>query len=299
MNDTSTSKTKRIITHSGNFHADEVFACAALSILNNSNVEIIRSRDPEVWATGDYVVDVGGEYDHARGRYDHHQQGGAGAYENGIAYSSLGLIWKHYGLALVGTPEATDIITERLVLPIDAVDNGIDTFTVTGAAAPYLIQTAISIFKPTWNESRTEDEGFFEALDIAIKILKRELMLAQGKTEGEAKVRAIYEATEEKRIIVLDDNYPWHVILMTYPEPIFVVSPEKSSGRWKVGTVGADAHTFKNRKDLPVAWAGKRDAELAEVSGVPDAIFCHNKLFSARAGSKEGAIALAKKALQA
>ncbi len=290
---------KKIITHSGNFHADEVFACAALSLLNEGNVEILRSRDPEVWATGDYVVDVGGEYDHARGWYDHHQIGGAGAHENGIAYSSLGLVWKHYGLSLAGTPEAAALITERLVLPIDAVDNGIDTFTVTGATAPYLIQSAVGIFKPGWNETRTEDEGFFEALDIATKILKREIILAQGKTEGEARVREAYEATVDKRIIVLDDAYPWHAVLSSYSEPIYVVSPERGTGRWKVGTVTAEAHTFKNRKDLPVAWAGKRDAELAEASGVPDAIFCHTKLFTARAESREGAIALAKKALEA
>lgn len=296
----NTETKKIIIVHSGNFHADEVFACAALSILNGGNVEIFRSRDPQVWATGDYVVDVGGVYDHATGHYDHHQPGGAGTHENGIPYSSLGLVWKHYGELIAGTPEAARVITGRLVEPVDAVDNGVDTFTVTGAASPYLIQTAVSIFSPGWNETFTDDEGFFEALDIAKKILKREIALAQGKTEGEAKVRAIYEATPDKRIIVLDDGYPWHEVLSGYPEPLFVVKPERGeSTQWKVGTVRAEPHTFKNRKDLPSAWAGKRDLELAEISGVSDATFCHNKLFVAGAGSKEGAIALAKKALEA
>jgi uncharacterized UPF0160 family protein len=300
MNDTNNKKTKRIITHSGNFHADEVFACAVLSILNEGNVEIVRSRDPEVWATGDYVVDVGGVYDHAVGRYDHHQIGGAGAHENGIPYSSLGLVWKHYGELVSGTPEASQIITKRLVDPIDAVDNGVETFNVLGVAAPYLIQDAIVAFRPGWNEARTEDEGFFEAFEVATKILKREIILAQGKTEGEAKARAAYDAAEDKRIIVLEGNYPSFEVLAEHSEPIYVVKPERgNSGQWKVGTIRAESHTFKNRKDLPQAWAGKQGKELAEISGVPDATFCHNKLFVAGAGSKEGAIALAKKALEA
>jgi uncharacterized UPF0160 family protein len=37
--------------------------------------------------------------------------------------------------------------------------------------------------------------------------------------------------------------------------------------------------------------------ELAQVTGVADAVFCHNKLFMAVAKSKEGAIKLAELAL--
>jgi uncharacterized UPF0160 family protein len=57
-------------SHNGNFHADDVFAIAALSILH-SEYRILRSRDPEVWAQCDYLVDVGGVYDHKNKIYDH------------------------------------------------------------------------------------------------------------------------------------------------------------------------------------------------------------------------------------
>lgn len=36
--------------------------------------EIVRTRDPEQLAACDVVVDVGGEYDPRRHRYDHHQR---------------------------------------------------------------------------------------------------------------------------------------------------------------------------------------------------------------------------------
>jgi uncharacterized UPF0160 family protein len=57
--------------------------------------------------------------------------------------------------------------------------------------------------------------------------------------------------------------------------------------------------TFDLRKSFPESWAGKVDGELAKASGVPDAVFCHNKRFIAVAKSRDGALALVKKALEA
>ena len=291
---------KKIITHSGNFHTDEVFACAVLSLLNNGNVEIVRSREKEVWATGDYVVDVGGEYDVTRGRFDHHQEGGAGMRENGIPYSSFGLVWKEFGEKISGSSYVARIIDERIVQPVDAGDNGFETFGVRGEVVPYILQDAISSFRPGWNESRTEDEGFFEAVPFAEKILRREIIRAQTEEEGKRHAGEAYIKADDKRIIILEDHYPWYEALGTKPEPLFVVKPDRGNmGKWKIEAVRSDVHSFKNRKNLPSAWAGKTGAELAEISGVPDALFCHNKLFIAVAGSREGALKLAQLAVDA
>ncbi len=300
MSEKSTGTMKKIITHSGNFHTDEVFACAVLSLLNNGNVEIVRSREKEVWATGDYVVDVGGEYDVTRGRFDHHQEGGAGMRENGIPYSSFGLVWKEFGEKISGSSYVARIIDERIVQPVDAGDNGFETFGVRGEVVPYILQDAISSFRPGWNESRTEDEGFFEAVPFAEKILRREIIRAQTEEEGKRHAGEAYIKADDKRIIILEDHYPWYEALGTKPEPLFVVKPDRGNmGKWKIEAVRSDVHSFKNRKNLPSAWAGKTGAELAEISGVPDALFCHNKLFIAVAGSREGALKLAQLAVDA
>ena len=66
---------------------------------------------------------------------------------------------------------------------------------------------------------------------------------------------------------------------------------------WKVYAVKDNPSSFINRKSLPEEWAGKRDAALAAVTGVSDAVFCHNKRFMAVAKSKEGALALAHQAI--
>ena len=66
---------KTIGTHSGTFHCDEVLACCMLKMLPEySNAEIIRTRDESVLNTCDIVVDVGGKYEPASHRYDHHQR---------------------------------------------------------------------------------------------------------------------------------------------------------------------------------------------------------------------------------
>jgi uncharacterized UPF0160 family protein len=38
------------------------------------NADVVRSRDPAILAELDIVIDVGGIYDDATKRYDHHQK---------------------------------------------------------------------------------------------------------------------------------------------------------------------------------------------------------------------------------
>ena len=64
-----------------------------------------------------------------------------------------------------------------------------------------------------------------------------------------------------------------------------------------VNTIRTKPGSFDSRKNLPEAWGGLRDEELARISGVPDATFCHKGLFLAIAKTKEGALKLAEKAL--
>jgi len=66
--------TKKIIgTHSDNFHCDEVLATVLLlqTRLYADSI-IVRTRQDDLFDQLDIVVDVGGIYDPARNRYDHH-----------------------------------------------------------------------------------------------------------------------------------------------------------------------------------------------------------------------------------
>src|SRR3990167_10416136 len=91
----------KIVTHSGIFHCDEVCAVALLELLENTQAEIIRTRDPAIIKADPlaYVIDVGRIYDHTSLLYDHHQETFHDTFDerHQVPLSSCGLIYRHYG----------------------------------------------------------------------------------------------------------------------------------------------------------------------------------------------------------
>lgn len=283
------SKKPTLVVHDGRFHSDDIFAAATLRILLNGRLKILRTRDPKVIESADYVADVGGIHNPAAKRFDHHQKGGAGTHDNGVPYAAFGLVWREYGAALCGSAEVAARIERGLVCSIDASDNGVETYTPSSEALfPYLIQRMFGSFMPTWKEeSLSLDKQFLTCVAIAEKILAREITQAKDYVEAESAVRKIYDATEDKRLIVLDKMYPWEELLTQYKEPLMIIA-SRGPGRWKAEPTLVKKGSFERRMYFPQAWAGLRDEELQKVTGVSDAIFCHNGRFIVVAGSKKG-----------
>lgn len=288
-----------VVAHDGEFHADDVFAVATLCLMlkDTHSVKVVRSRDNDATQSADYVVDVGGVYDSAKNRFDHHQSGGAGKRENGIPFASFGLVWKTYGPTVAGSKEAADIIDQKLVSPVDALDNGTAiSKEVFKDVRNYGVSALIAAMNPAWNEDRSRiDETFLKAVDLARMVLEREIAAASATLIAEAKVMEVYKKTEDKRLLVLDKNYDCRRMIQSLPEPLYILAPREAD--WRIRAVKKDSFSFENRKDLPASWAGKMGKELADITGVSDALFCHNKLFLASARSKEGALKLAQLAL--
>ena len=291
---------KKIVTHNGKFHADDVCAVAALSLVIDEPIEIIRTRDPEIINTADFVVDVGGIFDPEKQRFDHHQEGGAGVRPNGIPYAAFGLIWKSYGEKLSGDlSSVAEIIDTKFVQPLDAVDNGVDIESKKfEGISSYGFDSVVDAFVSTWKEvDRDMDSVFRDLVEFAKALIAREIMQARAKEEARIFVEEAYSKSEDKRIIVVDEPYTMRAVLASHPEPLFFVRPQYD-GTWSIGTVRDDLSSFKNRKSFPHTWGGKKGDELAQISGVEDAIFCHRGLFFASAKSKEGAIQLAQLAVE-
>lgn len=291
---------KKLVTHDGSFHTDDIFACATLSLMLDKKQEpftIIRTRDEEIINSGDYVFDVGGIYNAKLDRFDHHQVGGAGRRENGIEYAAFGLVWKKFGIKICGSQKILDAVDLRLVVSIDAFDNGIDLYKNNfGNIFPYTINDVMSIFSRTALEDDDKDGQFLKALVWAKEILEREIKKASDQTEITRIIRSFYDKSKDKRLIVIDkpkvSRFEIWEALQEFPEPLFVVYGDKED--WSVVAMRGEMNTFGNRKNLPKPWAGLRDEELQNVSGVRDAKFCHRNLFMAVAESKEGAIKLAQ-----
>uniref|UniRef100_A0A8C0TCG8 Uncharacterized protein n=1 Tax=Canis lupus familiaris TaxID=9615 RepID=A0A8C0TCG8_CANLF len=85
------------------------------------DAEIVRTRDPEKLAACDVVVDVGGEYDPQRHRYDHHQRSFTETMSSlspgkrwQTKLSSAGLVYLHFGhkllAQLLGTSEEDSMV---------------------------------------------------------------------------------------------------------------------------------------------------------------------------------------------
>lgn len=290
----------KIATHNKHFHLDDVFAVAALSALIKEPFKVIRTRNPLIIKNADYVVDVGGEYDEEKNRFDHHQKSGAGERENGIPYASFGLVWKKYGVSICGSEEIAKIIEKKIVEPTDAEDNGVATTKpIFEEIHPYSYFSMIRSLNPTWKEKdKDRDELFIKAVESAKEIILREIETAKHFLEGKEFVEKAYDDAEDKRLIVLDNEYSWKEVLSKYKEPLFAIEPDFEEGTWRVVAVRDDIYSFKNRKDLPESWRGKRGEKLVLETGVSDAFFCHRNLFIAVAHSKEGAIKLAKIAIE-
>ena len=290
-----------VATHPGNFHADDVFAVAVLELVHGK-LELVRTRDDETVAAADARVDIGGRSDAAAGDFDHHQRGGAGERANGIRYASFGLVWREFGSQLAGGEDAATAIDERLVQGVDANDTGqtISTALVEGIR-PMTVSGVIGAMNASWDEELTaeeEDARFAEAVALARGILEREIAGAKAYRRGLDIVRSAIERAGDPRVIELERKAPWHeTVVTTAPDALYVVYP-KSDG-WGMQAVPKALGSFENRKDLPEAWGGHSDEELAAITGVPDAMFAHGKGFYASARSREGILALARQALDA
>lgn len=68
--------------------------------------------------------------------------------------------------------------------------------------------------------------------------------------------------------------------------------------QWRVQAVSVAPGSFQSRLPLPEKWRGLRDDELSQVSGIPGCVFAHISGFIGGNLTKEGALAMAKAALQ-
>jgi uncharacterized UPF0160 family protein len=282
-----------IATHNANFHADDVFSIAAMKHIF-STFKLVRTRNVALINKADIVIDVGGEYDPDKGRFDHHQRGGAGERENGIPYSSFGLVWQKYGLEICdGKQDLANAVDAGLVSKIDAIDCGYTKGVYDGIS----LSQSISMFNPTWQEASHFDECFDEAVVFASRILTRFIASANGGLSAKKIVAQAIENAEDPRVIVLERYIPWKRTVHALSEDALYVVYPSETGQWRIQTVPVEPGSFENKKSLPKPWAGLSDDEFKDETGIDDVMFCHNGLFIAGAESFESAMKMAVIAL--
>ena len=309
-----------IVTHNGKFHADDAWAVAVLHILF-PDAAIVRTRDVATIEAADFAVDVGGIWDPATGRFDHHQKGFSGARQSGVPYASAGLVWRDYGAqcvrALAAMHTGHDLPEDRAREMAYAIDADIvqyldlsDVGAAKNAPGGYGLSAVVSGFNPNWLDEQRLGYGapaeqyrldaFRRAMALLTDIMINAVKYRVGAMLAVDQVRQA-QALEGGRLLFLSNSaLPWtQLVRKEMPKVLFVISHSLSENRYLLHTVPMSAESFQARADLPEAWAGLRDAELAAVTGVTDATFCHNGRFIAAAKSYEGAYAMALQALAA
>lgn len=286
------------ITHSGTFHADEVFATVLLSlVLDNINILRINEVDESKIYKEAIIYDVG------LGELDHHQAGGNGKRNNGISYAACGLIWKKYGIRILEnigiSSDNIDYlfnkIDKNLIQFIDANDNGI-TPSIKTDYKYISLASIIASFNPNWDEDVDADIRFMDAINLAKIVVRNEFESEISKLKAKSKVENAINCSENN-IMILDEFMPWKEFILESnlnkaKDILYVVFPSNRGG-YNVYAVPKEEGSFENRKSFPKEWAGLRDENLQKVTGVKTARFCHTACFICTAQTKDDAIKLA------
>jgi uncharacterized UPF0160 family protein len=288
----------KVTTHSGTFHADDVFAYAILKAATAGALALTRTRDEQVMTEADVLFDVGGIFDPARRRYDHHMRDKP-LRADGAPYSSAGLVWRDFGRDAIRAllPEIGEEIADRvwrslddgLIRDIDLMDNGATT------PMPGHFSTLVESWNPTFaEENRDENGAFLDAAELALQVISRTCARAHAAALAVATVAEAARRAEHPAILVLEHRLPWEdaVFELGLSDILYVVRP---AGRdWTCSAVPPEKGSFAQKRPLPDAWAGLRDEALASLTQVADATFCHPARFVCGARSRDGAVALAK-----
>lgn len=298
-----------ICTHSGCFQADDVMAAAILSGLY-PEATLVRSRDPADWVKATIVFDVGEKYDKTK-YFDHHQPGGAGQRKNGVPYAAVGLIWRHYGRAYCERYATEDVswhslfhyVDHHLIQALDAHDCGQleSDFSLRGSGRHLPVQNLsllIAKFNPVVGFQPQTPEAYMSAFELAMSFAKQVLDSVLRECLGKAYGKGIVRAADTGApILELPEGCDWQsVVTHEMPHVRFVVYPNPT-GQFMIRSVPVIGKRFQARADLPAEWAGLSGDAFQAVTGVSDAVFCHNARFVAGAKSLDGIRALAVLAL--
>lgn len=300
-------------THGGIFHSDEVVACAILCLLRNERrIWILRTRDEEMLKMCDICVDVGG------GNFDHHLPGFNKTHKTGVPYASAGLVWESFGKSLVSkiinmnssfsmaidfVQDIVDRVYDEIISLVDCEDNGIK--------AEKHCFNFIPSFLPIWSEnSSTYELQFYQVLNITMQILTQELKRIIDAVISENITQMLWKSEKFSNNIleIPSQTFPWldsvTKINSSIPFPFlnddlikFVIFPYPAGG-WAAQCVPPSLEKkFEQLVPFPKEWAGQSGKDLAEISFIDDADFCHNQCFFVRAKSREGVIKMCKIAM--
>jgi len=294
-----------VATHVAPYHADDIFASAAIALLlpnKKINYLQIRSRldlEKEV----DFIIDVGEKYDPQKGEFDHHQ-GGTPVRKDGTPRASFGLVWKKYGQRIctnvVGKKYGRQVAIEldnTFVKFIDYIDTRPDLpFRPKKGARVYLLQTLFDSFNPLRGEEGKASLLFREAVNIARRFLERKIKRTAEKARAYNKIKKEYKVQKQPEVLVLNECIQWseHLYHIDKKECVKAVVFPSRRGGWAVRCVPKDP-SDRGAGDRIKLLAKKQYERIITVK--EEVLFVHKNKWIGRSSSCAGAIKMAKIAI--
>ena len=281
-------KDSSAFTHSGKFHADDVFSAALLLYLNPEITIIRGNKVPD-----DYkglVFDIG------RGQYDHHQKDSR-VRENGVPYAAFGLLWEALGAEILGA-ELAEKFDESFVQPLDNNDN-------TGEKNE--LATLIGNFNPGWDSKGSNDQAFFQAVSVAGMILENKFERYRGNERADKRVEEVLE--EHQRALKTGDTPAENTNILVLPEFIpcqkrlsetsiaFVIFPSNRGG-YCIQPQKKE-YSMNYKCSFPSQWLGLEGEELIAATGLESAVCCHKGGFLMTCGTLEDSLRACRSSLAA
>lgn len=280
----------KIVTHSGSFHSDEIFAIALIKAYVSDDVLIIRTRDEKILEESQsdkdtWVIDVGGVYSPDELNFDHHQSSFTKTWIDGTPKSSIGIVWdylieKHH---LTLPRKIQKKVELNLIKRIDAHDNGVRSW-------------GLSCIFGMYNRMDNNDRQFIKAVATAQDVIENSIHLSQTRAMEQDKFIEVLKKYDGSEMIILDEYISSASKRITYrTEALVYVMPcaDTESGTWTAHAVSEKNSIFSSKCLAPKSWLGLTGDKLSAESGVHDAIFAHKKGFMCVARSKSSAIKMA------
>lgn len=281
-------KDSSAFTHSGKFHADDVFSAALLLYLNPEITIIRGNKVPD-----DYKGLV---FDIRRGQYDHHQKDSR-VRENGVPYAAFGLLWEALGAEILGA-ELAEKFDESFVQPLDNNDN-------TGEKNE--LATLIGNFNLGWDSKGSNDQAFFQAVSVAGMILENKFERYRGNERADKRVEEVLE--EHQRALKTGDTPAENTNILVLPEFIpcqkrlsetsiaFVIFPSNRGG-YCIQPQKKE-YSMNYKCSFPSQWLGLEGEELIAATGLESAVFCHKGGFLMTCGTLEDSLRACRSSLAA
>lgn len=307
-----------IVTHSGQFHTDELMAISLLARFHFkkdvTDLKIVRTRDPKILEAANqskdvFILDVGRLHNPDMLCFDHHQSDpnlvwtdDSKIYQDKLPKkSACGLIFdwllKTNQLCnsnLKPLSEHEVMLLKKMVKKVDACDNGEATWDDALFFSNYNHGADPEVSNRQFEKALFVAQGY---LDNFLHQAEREQYetgivinaIAKAEEKGHPEIIVFYEKIEAARFLIPPRS-----------DKALFVATQYEGNEWSIKTVCSDVtNPYSRRMDMPAEWAGLEDEQLNNVSGFKNMKFCHKGRFVlAMIGNESDMLNVCKKIIE-